>query len=199
LSPRSVPICSIDTSLTALKRSQSQPDASDTKRIAELDKSISKLSKEHSSLDQKAKEIRSSIGALQEKILEVGGVKLRAQQSKVDDIKAMIDHTTDRLTKAEVGKAKAEKDAAKLEKSLASDEATLQTLDEELADLEHSIKENAAASELVRKEVEKASEVLVDKKEELAEMKGVLDEKQAVINRFRAREVRCYTFWEMER
>jgi structural maintenance of chromosome 4 len=104
----------------------------------------------------------------------------------------MIDHTTDRLTKAEVGRTKAEKDSAKLEKALSSEKLTLETLDDELAELDHSMKENAAASELVRKEVEKATEVLVDKKEELAEMKGVLDEKLAIISRFRAREVRYF-------
>lgn len=121
--------------------------------------------------------------------MEVGGVRLRSQQAKVEGIKEMSDHANDQLTKAEVGRAKAEKDLVKLEKALKNNSAALADLEEELAILEKSIREKAAGLDHLRKNVDEAKSVLEDKSEELAEMKALLDEKNADMNKFRAREV----------
>ena len=160
------------------------------KKLAQFDKTILALTKEHDSLRSQAQRIEEKIKGLQEKILEVGGVKLRGQQTKVQDLKAQIDLATDRLTKAEVGKNKSDKDAKKLAKAIEVNTAALEATEEELQELVQQIESGAAESEAVRKGVEQAQDVLSEKQEELAEMKALLDEKLVIVTQFRKREVR---------
>lgn len=161
--------------------------------MAQFDKTIASLTKELESLRTQSRLIEEKIKVLQEKILEVGGVKLRGQQTKVQDLKAQIDLATDRLTKAEVGKNKSNKDATKLAKAIETNKAALESTEEELQELVQQIENGAAESEAVRKGVEQAQDVLSEKQEELAEMKALLDEKLAIVTQFRKREVRHFS------
>lgn len=172
------------------RSAQKKPDAGDAKKIAQFEKEVASLSKELAQLQKQSSAIEDKIKALQEKILEVGGVKLRSQQTKVHDLKAQIDHASDRLTKSEVGRAKSEKDAAKLTKSIESNEVAFKLAEGELEQLSEQIKNGAEASDTVRKAVEQAQDILSGKRDDLAEMKKDLDEKVAIITQFRKREVR---------
>lgn len=172
-----------------LRGASSRPAADEVARIAALDKEIAKLEAEHSKLQSSVDKISGEIKALQEQILEVGGVRLRSQQAKVNGIKEMSEHASDQLTKAEVGRAKAEKDLQKLEKALKTNGDASEELEEELAILEKTIREKSNALNMVRKKVETAQGLLEEKSEELAAIKADLDEKQGDMNKFRAREV----------
>lgn len=169
-------------------QSEGRPQADDVKKISALDKDIEKLNAEHAKLQTQVTKIQAEIKSLQEKILEVGGVRLRSQQAKVEGIKEMSEHANGQLTKAEVGKNKAEKDLVKLEKALKTNGLALEEIEEELAALEKSIREKTAGLESVRRNVEEAKAVLEEKSEELAELKALLDEKQTEMNKFRAKE-----------
>lgn len=177
------------------RRSQSRPEASDLKQIAQFDKTIAGLTKELDQLRQAASAIEAEIKENQEEILKVGGVKLRSQQTKVQDLKAQIDLATDRLTKAEVGKAKSEKDTVKLAKSIEATTSALEVSEGELKELLAQIEGGAAESEAVRSGVEQAQEVLAEKREELAEMKKLLDDKVDIMTQFRKREVSVGRRW----
>ena len=175
-------------------RTQSKPEAGDLKLIAQFEKDIKSFTSQLDQLRQKSTAIEDQIKALQEKILEVGGVKLRSQQTRVQDLKSQIDHSSDRLTKAEVGKAKSEKDATKLEKAIKANEESLAACEEEAEELNKLNSDGAKDSELVRRKVEEAQELLAEKTEELKEMKSRLDEQLEVMIQFRAREVSIWFF-----
>lgn len=175
--------------IAELKGANSRPAVEEVKRIADLDKEISKLEAGHGALQTTVDKINGEIKALQEKILDAGGVRLRSQQAKVNGIKEMSEHASDQHTKAEVGRAKAEKDLQKLERNLKQNSQAAEELEEELAVLEKSIREKANALNHVRKKVEAAQGILEEKSEELAAIKADLDEKQGHMNKFRAREV----------
>ena len=160
-----------------MNRVQSQPDAADMEKIAQLGERIMDLKMQLSELTKQTGRIEKDIKALQTKILEIGGVRLRTQQSKVQDIKEMIEHTSTRRTKAEVAKSKAEKDLAKLEQTLATNTENLKDLEQELMQVEKSIREKSRAAETIRSQVEEARLILKDKIEELDEMKSALDRK----------------------
>ncbi|KAI5474845.1 hypothetical protein MNV49_002349 [Pseudohyphozyma bogoriensis] len=170
-------------------KTQSKGEAADAKEIAKLEKSISDLEKERAQLQKQASAIEDKIKALQEKILEVGGVKLRNQQTIVSDLKARIDHSNDRLTKAEVGKAKSEKDSAKLGKAIDANKSGMETTEAELKELTDTIEAGASESDAVRQAAEQAQENLSTKKDELAEMKTTLDEQLAIMTQFKKREI----------
>ncbi|SCV71157.1 BQ2448_2745 [Microbotryum intermedium] len=170
-------------------KTQSKPEAGDLKKIEQLDKEIASLSKDLDNLRSETKGIEGQITALQNKILEVGGVRLRGQQTKVQDLKSQIDLANERLTKAEVGKAKSEKDAAKLTKSMGANQKALESAQHELEELMQQMQGGDAEVSAVRDAVEKVQAVLESKTDELAEMKRTLDAQLEIMTQFRKREM----------
>nr|WJN25098.1 condensin complex subunit [Moesziomyces parantarcticus] len=170
-------------------QAESKPDAGEASRIAELDRNIASLDKEIAKLTEKSSAIERDIEALQEKILEAGGVELRTQNSKVDSIKDKIELSSELTTKAEVAKSKAEKDVVKLETSLDKNEAQLHGLDAELEQLRDEISAKADEAESVRAKVEEAQHLMDAKAEERDEIKAQLDERSESANSFRALEM----------
>ena len=104
--------------------------------------------------------IESEIKALQEKIMEVGGVKLRSQKAKVDDLKDQITALNDRITTCDVARAKNLKDCEKFTKLINSSEEELESLAEELAALDEDMKTSIRNAEQVRKKAEDAEHVI---------------------------------------
>lgn len=146
--------------------------------------------KEVQSLRQKSAGIEDAIKQLQDKILEVGGVKLRAQKSKVDGIKQQIDLSSNKVTKAEVEQAKSAKDAEKLEKAIQSNTSKLEDLDSQLEEHDQHLNACLEDMRLVQAAVDEARFGLESLEEELAAVKEELDEKSGSLNVFKAREVR---------
>jgi structural maintenance of chromosome 4 len=103
--------------------------------------------------------IENEIKALQEKIMEVGGVKLRSQKAKVDDLRDQIAALNDRITTCDVARAKNEKDCEKFSKTLKSSEEELESLAEELAAIDRDMKQSNRNAEQVRKRAEDAEHV----------------------------------------
>lgn len=174
-------------------RSQSKPDASDEKRIKVLDSDISTLEKEVGKLRSKASVIQDQIKELQAKILEIGGVKLRAMQSKVANTKGMIDLAGENIVKAEVAQAKAQRDAEKLDKTIANNTTVLEQLQSECEVVEADLASCQADLETITTKVQEAQDGMEDVHETLAEAKQELDEKLSYINTFRSLQVRIGT------
>ncbi|KAE8234564.1 hypothetical protein CF326_g388 [Tilletia indica] len=169
--------------------SQKGIDAADASRIKELDKQLASHNADIEKLKQKTTTFETEIEALQEKILEVGGLELRTQRSKVTGIKEMIDLSNERITKAEVAKLKAEKDISKLEASIEQNEGALETLDEELSEVRDKIKTKDAAIAEVKAKVDEAQDELETKQDKRDEIKANLDENSESVNAFRSFEM----------
>ncbi|KAJ9102655.1 hypothetical protein QFC19_004764 [Naganishia cerealis] len=171
-------------------KSQSRPDASDEKRVKALDSEMLALEKEVTKLRSKASVIQEQIKDLQAKILEVGGVKLRAMQSKVANTKGMIDLAGEKIVKAEVAQAKAQRDAEKLEKTIANNTVALEQLLSEYEVVEADLASCQADLETITARVQEAQDGMEDVHETLAESKQELDDKLSYINAFRTLQVR---------
>lgn len=130
------------------------------------------------------------IEGLQNKILEIGGTRLRSQKAKVDGMKEMIDLANDQITKAEVGRAKAEKDVEKYGHSIEHAETQLGEMKAEVDELDSVLATCQEDMNGVREKVEMAQGIAEQHSDELEEMKAELDEKQVLINKFRQKEVR---------
>jgi structural maintenance of chromosome 4 len=124
-----------------------------------LESKISKLQSDVDKLHAETAGIENEIKALQEKIMEIGGVKLRSQKSKVDDLREQISALNDRITTCDVARAKNQKDCEKFAKIMKSSEEELETLAEELAELEEDMKRSLQNAEKVRKKAEDAEHV----------------------------------------
>lgn len=170
-------------------RLQSKPDAVDEKRIKTLDSDIASLSEETEKLRSQSSAISEQIKELQNKILEVGGVKLRAIQSKVITTKGLLDLANESITKAEVGQAKAERDAEKLGKAIEANKIKLEEAEAELEVVEGDLKACSGDLGVIRERVQEAVDASTDVQEALSQSKAELDEKMTDINSFRALEV----------
>lgn len=165
------------------------PDAGDLRRVEELNATISKLDDELTNLTAKTSSIEEDIAALQEKILEAGGVALRAQKSKVDGIKERIDLYGERITKAEVAKSKADKDLVKFAKSLAKNEEALRGMEDELSNVMDTLTNKGSKVDEIRKRVQECQFDMEAKQEAKDETKSKYDTCMESINAFRALEM----------
>ncbi|KAG8797776.1 hypothetical protein FRC16_008533 [Serendipita sp. 398] len=167
---------------------QSKPEEGDIERIATLAKEIERGERELDKLTRDSAAIEQAIKDLQEQILEVGGVRLRAQKSKVEGIRQMIDIENDKITKAEVHLAKARKDADKYTKSLQANEEALGASNEILHQLKSELEIVRSDVAGVQKTVDAASARFEAAKDELEAIKAELDEKLELTREFRKKE-----------
>jgi structural maintenance of chromosome 4 len=177
------------TLLTVASRNENKPNANDVKRIAVLEKEISSIEGELEKLRTKAGAYEKDISDLQDKILEVGGVKLRSQRSKVDDIKGMIELANDQLFKAEAGQTKCEKDSKKFIQSIEANELALEEAEAEMAALNADLQTCQADMRKLQKAVSQAEAAKDTYEDDLKELKEELDEKLKLTQGFRAKEV----------
>ncbi|WEW60129.1 Structural maintenance of chromosomes protein 4 [Emydomyces testavorans] len=166
-----------------------KPSMDDDGRVAALGKHIASLQEETDGLRADKARVEEEIQALQDKIMEIGGVRLRGQKAKVDGLKEQVSLLTEEVSNSEVSKSKNEKLLVKYEKSRADSEGELEHLAEELGRLAEEIKGHANTVEGMSKTTEAAQEALLSKKEELAALKAELDEKTAELNETRAVEI----------
>lgn len=177
-----------------LHRKESKPDAEEAKRSAVLAKEMASIEGELTKIRAKAASYEKDIADLEEQILEVGGVKLRSQRSKVDDIAGMLKLAGDQLIKAETGKTRSEKDRKKYTASIESGQATLEELEEELAGLSESLQTCRADIQKLQQAVSQAEGAKDTYEDTLKELKEELDEKLKLTLSFRAKEVRVLSF-----
>jgi len=124
-----------------------------------LEGKITKLKADIDTLHKETSGIEDEIKALQEKIMEVGGVKLRSQKAKVDDLRDQITALNDRVTTCDVARVKNRKDCAKFENIMKSSEEEMESLTAELSQLAKDMKESARNAEQIRKKAEEAEHV----------------------------------------
>lgn len=166
-----------------------QPSKSDDTRISALEKEVKSLQKEVEKLRGETSTVEEEIKALQDKIMQVGGDKLRTQRAKVDALKAEIASHSEETSKAEVKKAKAEKQKTKLAKDHAKATKELDVAIRDLESLEDEISNQGDKADNFKARVEEAQESLAVEKQELVELKSELDEKTAELNATRASEI----------
>lgn len=70
--------------------------------MKELEKTIKKNNQELEKLNESTKVFEESIKSLQAKIMEIGGMKLKAQKAKVDGISEAIDLANEKITRWQV-------------------------------------------------------------------------------------------------
>ncbi|ELU39447.1 Subunit of the condensin complex, which reorganizes chromosomes during cell division [Rhizoctonia solani AG-1 IA] len=169
-------------------QNDNKPNANDVKRIAALAKEISAIEGELNKLRAKAASYEKDIADLQEQILEVGGVKLRSQRSKVDDIKAMLELANDQQLKAETGRTKSEKDRKKYTAAIESNQTALEEIEEELTSLNENLQTCRADMQKLQQAVSQAEGAKDTYEDSLKELKEELDEKLKLTLSFRAKE-----------
>ncbi|KXS17124.1 hypothetical protein M427DRAFT_263911 [Gonapodya prolifera JEL478] len=166
-----------------------RPDSGDLARMKQLETSISKLEKEFAALRKPCEEVEGAITDLQNKILEVGGTKLRSQSSRLEDVVVKIESTSDKITQTTVAKKAAEKS---MDKTLKANQASAKELEEtetQLAALMKEIETKMEAGLAVKRKADRAQEILDSQKEKLEELSAQQKERHTVMQNLRRIEV----------
>ena len=179
----------LDVNGFALFRRQSKPNQGDIQRISALTKEIDSGQRELQKLVRDSAAIEQAIKDLQEQILEIGGVRLRAQKSKVDGIRQMLEIENDKITKSEVHLAKARKDSEKHAKALEANEEALEASATVLEQIQMELGVVRADVEKVQKTVDQGNARFEAAKDELEAIKSELEEKLEFTREFRKKEV----------
>ena len=161
----------------------------DDSQIKNLEKHIISLNMELEKLRSETTSVEAEIQALQDKIMEVGGLQLRSQKARVDGLKERIDMLTDDISNAEVAKTKNEKLKIKSEKAKADAEKELESLAKDLDRLEGDIEKHKSGASELRGQAEQAEEQQTSMKEELGELKKNLHSQTSELNSTRALEI----------
>lgn len=177
----------------------------DTKKVLKIEESIASYENAIVKLTAETAGIEDEIRSLQDKILEVGGIKLRTQKSKVDGLRDQIDALTQRCDASELSKTKAEKDIKKLANTSENGEAEIAAVEDELQALRSTIDGDKTYSS-VTKEMEETkyvshivtafaismtdrSQAIDESAAQLKVIKEELDAEMSGINAFRAKEL----------
>ncbi|KAK9449677.1 RecF/RecN/SMC [Limtongia smithiae] len=157
--------------------------------VNELEKKIATIEVGLEQLRGRTAKIEEEISELEERIMEIGGVQLRIQKSKVDGIKQQIEIRGEQISHAEMSKVKAEKEAAKQSKAAVSAQKELDEIDAEAAGVQRDLEDAAAAARELEKATSKATFELEERQDQLKEIKGQLDDRTKEINKFRKVEM----------
>lgn len=144
---------------------------------------------EIASLRKSSDKIEGAIKELQDKILEVGGVRLRAQQAKVDSILSQIDTLNDQTTKLTVARSAAEKNIEKTRKVVEKTEQELEETNTKRDEIETEKEEKTQIAIGIKSRCEEAQSLMDFKKSALDELKIEVDQNDNTIKQLRKMEV----------
>lgn len=166
-----------------------KPSKTDEGQAAALEKQITSLEKEIKKLQAGKAGIEEEIQSLQDRIMEIGGVRLRSQKAKVDGLKEQISLLAEEISNAEVSKSKNEKHITKHQKSREEAAEEMEQVAEELGRLEEDVNNQSTDASGFKQKAEEAQEAIESKRQELQALKKELDEKTAELNESRATEI----------
>lgn len=136
-----------------------KPSKTDETQAAALGKQISKAQEEIEKLNSEKSGVEEEIQTLQNKIMEIGGVRLRGQKAKVDGLKEQISLLAEEISNAEVQKSKNEKLISKHRKARDGAEKEIGQIAEDLAKLDEDVENQASDASGWRQKADEAQEV----------------------------------------
>jgi len=131
----------------------------------------------------------SEIHQLKEKMMEVGGVRMKAKKFKVDSLNESIDAANNRIVQAQVNQKTAQKAAAKAAEAIVSLEEEIVQIADELKTLQASLEEKLVSANEVKKKYSAAERVLEDMASKVEETKKLFDASKEALQKIRGVEV----------
>ncbi|KAJ3072602.1 hypothetical protein HDU98_003325 [Podochytrium sp. JEL0797] len=176
--------------VASLSKKSDGPSKEDLSKISELKGIVAKLQSEINKLQVSKSKFDDEIHALQDQILQAGGVKLRSQKATVDGIVQLMDGCNGQIKKLKIEKTTREKALVKVEASIERKEVELQEADEEYEEVEKNLVEVSRAQVTLKDHLGDAEAALEDKGAEREALKAELGSKSSVITNFKAVELR---------
>jgi structural maintenance of chromosome 4 len=170
-------------------KSEQGVSSTDKSRAAQLEKAIVTSEREIQKLHSETAGIEQEIKALQDQIMEIGGVRLRSQKAKVDGLRGQIETLSDEMSSAEVNRSKAEKNKTKQEKAKKEAESELSKLEAEFEKVQGTMQQQGKQLSVAQSSSSEAQDELDTKKEELQGLKTDLTARTEELNVSRGAEI----------
>ncbi|KAJ1340722.1 hypothetical protein BSLG_004816 [Batrachochytrium salamandrivorans] len=184
-----------DDAILHLKSTENSQGCStdDIQRASSLEGLVQQLQNKLAKYRQSSVIFEQKIASLQEEIMEVGGIRLRSQNAKVDSINDQIQTMSEKITKLQVEKGTREASLRKLVKAIAKYEAEILAMDSEMEKIKESLNVQTNAAQTVRHRVNEAQSHLESSTMELEEITLVRDEIISSLNSSRSNQVQLKT------
>ncbi|KAI9474622.1 Structural maintenance of chromosomes protein 4 [Coemansia sp. RSA 990] len=167
---------------------QDTPSEADAAHKAQAEARIAEEQGHIAALQEQCATIEVDIKDLQEKIMQAGGIRLRAQKSKVDGLQDRIKTIYDEISRWEVMHTKSTKELARAERSNSGRESQISELEAQLESVTAEIDAKSVAALEVKQRCDAARAQLDTKQEELSRIKDELDAKMEESNSMRTKE-----------
>ncbi|KTW31579.1 hypothetical protein T552_00217 [Pneumocystis carinii B80] len=159
------------------------------KKKKELENEAAFLEKENAMTRKNMVGIEQEIKQLQDRIMEIGGIRLRSQKTKVDNIQDQLNTIHESIANADVLKIKKEKDKLRFEKAISDSKNELQVIETQVSDVKSNIAKKTKLIDTLRSKIEKIQQEINDKADELSEIKSRQNEETKANNAARAKEI----------
>lgn len=136
-----------------------RPSKTDDAQAAALEDHIGALRREADRLRAETGGVEREIQALQDHIMEIGGVKLRSQKARVDGLREQMALLADEISNAEVAKSRNEGLRAKHERTRADAAHEMEAVDVELERVRADVDRQAGDVSVTRRQTEEVQEV----------------------------------------
>ncbi|KAJ1796159.1 Structural maintenance of chromosomes protein 4 [Coemansia sp. RSA 2399] len=171
-----------------LSTTQDQPSKAEMEQRGKVEKRISQEQESMAELQEQCANIEIAIKELQEKIMQAGGIRLRAQKSKVDGLLERISTVRDEASRWEVSQSKSRKELARVERSNAGRDAQINDLQSQLEEVTKEIDTKSMSAIEIKNRSDTARGQLETKRDELDRIKEQLDVKMEEYNEMRTKE-----------
>lgn len=161
----------------------------DTGALEEAENLVAQKEAELKELQLHSKSLEDQIAALQEKILEAGGVELRMQRSKVDGIREQMDLLNSRISNGVIEKTKTENNLRKHDRAINNAQKEIDSGEGEMEKLGKALEELDLLLEQLQDESSKSSDACETCQEALEELRNTLEIKQKEIDETRSEEI----------
>ncbi|KAJ1736921.1 Structural maintenance of chromosomes protein 4 [Coemansia sp. Benny D160-2] len=171
-----------------LSDTQDQPNEGEAEQRGNVERRISQEQESIAELQEQCVNIEDAIKELQEKIMQAGGIRLRAQKSKVDGLLERINTVRDEISRWEISQSKLRKELARVERSNSGRDAQISDLQTQLEEVTKEIDAKSIAAIEIKNRCDTSRGQLETKRDELDKVKEHLDVKIEEHNGMRTKE-----------
>lgn len=157
--------------------------------IAENTEKLQVLDAEKAEIKLQMVDLEAQIQALQESIMQMGGVELKLQNSRVDSTKQQIEIINERTSSNRMETRKLEKSIERNTKISHDAQADIANLNAMIEETNASLVQQATALEEVEKSIAEMQSVKSDKEEELEALSVQLSEHQEIVSKFKSAKI----------
>lgn len=147
------------------------------------------LEQELQVLKSNSADLENQIKTLNEKIMEIGGVKLRFLKSEIDGISGEIEMINSRLSTQVLERTKRETARKKYQRAIENAQQELLESEHEFTASEQEVRIQEAEVSKIEQEKEEIRVILEEKEDQLAELKATAKEKRDIVDKTLSAEI----------